>query len=299
MEKTVLITGVSGFAGHYLAPQLAKNGYHVVGTGRTNLAQCAGVHRLVAVDLKDAEQVKVLAADVRPSHVVHLAALSFVGHQDAADIYATNVVGTRNLLAALSALETRPQSVLLTSSATVYGSTGRETLSEDDAFHPANDYGVSKVAMEFMARQFSETLNMVVARPFNYSGKGQSPNFLIPKIVDHFRARAPFIELGNTDVSRDFSDVRDVAGYMHRLLEAPQAQGDVFNICSGVATSLQEVIDLCQELTGHKIEVRVNKAFQRANEVKVSVGNPEKLQSAVGRVRDHDVRDMLSWMLSD
>jgi nucleoside-diphosphate-sugar epimerase len=169
-------------------------------------------------------------------------------------------------------------------------------LDETAETRPANDYAVSKLAMEYLAKTYMTRLGIVMTRPFNYTGVGQEPRYLIPKIVSHFKARAPHIELGNTDVARDFSDVRDVA-QAYRLLAEAQPLGQTFNLCSGEATALETCISMASEITGHDMEVRVNPDFVRANEVKTLRGRSEKLDNATGRQRRYGIRDTLEWML--
>lgn len=298
MEKRVLITGVSGFAGSYLAPSLAEAGYTVLGTAHIAGASIAGVSKMFKVDLRNYADIEAVVQETRPTHVIHLAAIAFVGHQDVAEIYETNIVGSRNLLQALVGLETKPVAVLLTSSANIYGNSTKGILTETDEPNPVNDYAVSKIAMEYMARQYNPRLNITIVRPFNYTGRGQAESFLVPKIVNHFLKKAPVIELGNTDVSRDFTDVRAVAEYCKRLLEQPAAAGETYNICSGEPISLQFIIDTCRRLSGHDIEVRVNPAFVRPNEIKTLAGDASKLRAAVGEVTSYRLDETLAWMLS-
>lgn len=293
MTKRVLVTGIHGFAGHYMASELVAAGHEVWG-----LSNDHGDHKHnLTADLRDAAAVEAVIAKIQPSHVVHLAAISFVAHDNIAEIYETNVVGTRNLLAALAGQATRPEAVLLVSSANVYGNSDRQVLDEDAPINPVNDYAVSKIAMEYMARQFVSRLNLIIARPFNYTGRGQSVNFLVPKIVKHFRERAPVMELGNLDVARDFSDVRNVVAAFRALIETPQAVGGVFNVCSGDAVSLAEILDICRELTSYMPEVRVNSAFVRANEVKSLVGCNDRLRHTIGARETYALKDTLAWML--
>lgn len=295
MTKRVLITGINGFAGHYMRQELANAGYEVWGlSNATSGDETSGT---LTADLCEASAVRAVIDRVRPTHIVHLAAISFVAHGDIAEIYQTNVVGTRNLLEAAASLQQAPEAVLLVSSANVYGNSEQRILTEDAPINPVNDYAVSKIAMEYMARQFASRLNLVIARPFNYTGRGQSARFLVAKIVEHFRELAPFIELGNLDVARDFSDVRTVVAAFSALIETPAAVGGVFNICSGVAVSLEEILELCCQLTGHRPEVRINPAFVRANEVKSLTGSADRLHSVIGPLRAHTMQDTLAWML--
>ncbi len=252
-----------------------------------------------ACDLTDPEAVRAAVLAVQPDYVVHLAALSFVGHGNAEGFYRVNVLGTLHLLEALAALPRPPQRVLVTSSANVYGTPGVEVIDESICPAPVNHYACSKLAMEHMVRTFGERLPIVMTRPFNYTGVGQDEKFLIPKIVSHFRCRAPVIELGNLDVSRDFSDVRDVVAiYAHLLLDATaEVRGQTFNVCSGQAYSLREIMALVEEISGHHLEVRVNPAFVRANEVPRLLGSAARLQAHLGPLTHISMDQTLGWML--
>ncbi|MEK7888712.1 NAD-dependent epimerase/dehydratase family protein [Burkholderia contaminans] len=287
-----LVTGLGGFTGDYLAQSLRAAGYRVFGTAHGAEAIGSDMYR---VDLCDRAELAKVVADVRPDVVAHLAAIAFVAHGDADAIYRTNVVGTRNLLEALANQESRPTAVLLASSANIYGNAAVEVIDESVEPNPANDYAVSKLAMEYMARLWHDKLPIVVARPFNYTGVGQSPQFLLPKIVGHFQRGERVIELGNIDVERDFSDVRRVVDAYRRLLQLAPA-GGVFNVCSGRAVSLKSVIALMEQIAGYSIEVRVNPAFVRANEVRRLQGDGSRLQAAVGPLEDIPLESTLRWM---
>lgn len=286
----VLVTGLEGFTGHYVAAELKKAGHEVFGL----LHDPADV---VPVDLLDVKAVKSAVITIRPHAVIHLAAIAFVAHGDIDAIYRTNIVGTHNLLTTLAALREPPSTVLLASSANVYGNAdGCEgPLNELTPLAPANDYAVSKLAMEFMARIWRERLPLVFTRPFNYTGRGQAECFLIPKIVDHFRRGDRCIELGNLDVWREFMDVRAVAWAYRRLLET-RSDDDTFNICSGIGHSLREVLAMMAEIAGYAIEVSVNPAFVRVNEVRRLEGNPNRLLARIGPMPKHTLMDTLRWM---
>ncbi len=291
-----LITGIEGFTGHYLATELRLAGHDVLGltTGDSHVKK-EGVFRC---NLNDLHSVESAFNQAQPDVIINLAGIAFVAHGDVDDIYRTNVVGARNLLEAVSRLSTVPQAILLASSANIYGNAVAEIIDEAAPFAPTNDYAVSKLAMEYMARLWADKLPITIVRPFNYTGVGQSGNFLLPKIVDHFKRRAPVIELGNIDVVRDFSDVRTVVDCYCRLLQRDKMgkSGDVFNICSGVGHSLLEAIEMMREISGHSPEIRVNPAFVRANEVKKLVGSRKKLEDAIGKIASIPLHDTLRWM---
>ncbi|WP_449369643.1 GDP-mannose 4,6-dehydratase [Thiomonas sp.] len=291
--KRVSVTGACGFTGRHLLPVLRLRGYEVVGLGPGR----SGADADIACDLTQAATVRDAVLRARPTHVVHLAALSFVAHGDARAFYDVNLFGTLNLLEALAALDVPPQKVLVASSANVYGTPGVEVIDEAVCPAPVNHYACSKLAMEHMVRTWFDRLPIVVTRPFNYTGVGQDEKFLIPKIVSHFRRRDPVIELGNLNVARDFSDVRDVVAAYVALLES-DAQADVFNVCSGRAYALQDVLGMMREMSGHDIEVRVNPAFVRANEIPVLRGDPRKLTVSTDHTPHYTLSDTLDWMFA-
>lgn len=293
----ILVTGVDGFTGRHLTALLAQQGHEVIGISHSAItAPVEGLKASHTCDLTDAQALKDVLAMVRPDKVAHLAAIAFVFHGIVEDIYRTNVVGTRNLLEAISTTE-GVEAVLLASSANIYGNRVSGAIDEGVAPDPINDYAVSKLAMEFVARLYQDRLPIMIARPFNYTGVGQAANFVIPKIVDHVRRGAATIELGNLDVARDFSDVRDVVQAYSALLAEPEAIGQIFNICSGEAHSLQDVISMIKDISGHDFEVTVNPAFVRQNEVKMLWGDRTRIEKMTGQRPTHDLQDTLKWML--
>jgi len=287
-----LITGLGGFTGRYLAQELELAGYQVFGTAHGNEPV---LERTFVVDLCDRAELRRVVSEIRPSVVAHLAAISFVAHGDVDEIYRVNVVGTRNLLESLAELDQRPSAVLLASSANIYGNASVELIDESVLPSPANDYAVSKLAMEYMARLWMDRLPIVITRPFNYTGVGQGGQFLLPKIVSHFQRREPVIELGNIDVERDFSDVRMVARIYSSLI-AKSPAGQVFNVCSGQAHSLKDILTMMAEIAGYEIEARVNPAFVRANDVKRLQGDASKLFRTIGGVANIPLKETLRWM---
>lgn len=277
----ILVTGARGFTGrHFL-----------------DVAMAAG-HELVALqsNLKDKDALDQEVQLAAPDAVVHLGAISFVGHEDAKAFYEVNVIGTMNLLQALTRLQKVPTSVLLASSANVYGNSLVSPISEDQPPAPINHYATSKLAMEHMARTYAEKLPLFFTRPFNYTGPGQADSFIIPKLVAHFARRAPVVELGNMNVEREFNDVRFVCQNYLQLL-GKLSDGDVVNICSGKPVTLKSAIEILAYITGHQIEARVNPAFVRANEILRLCGNPAKLEAVAGHIPSPPLADTLRWML--
>lgn len=293
-NKTALITGISGFTGTFVEQNLVSLGYQVHGL---SLERTSYSTNSVA-SLLDPGALQNVVSTVRPSVVVHLAAVSSVVHSDVAEMYSVNITGTRNLLQALKNENCGEDAVILASSANVYGNVSTEPLTEYQSLAPENDYAVSKIAMEQMANLWADTLPITISRPFNYTGRGQSTRFLIPKIVDHFKRREKAIELGNLDVYRDFSDVRNIAWSYGQLAVKP-APGEIFNISSGAGTSVMQVISDLEELTGHQIEVSVNPKFVREHEVRTLTGDSTKLWTHIGQPEEISIRETLQWMLDE
>jgi nucleoside-diphosphate-sugar epimerase len=280
----ILLTGAAGFTGRFFMTAAKAAGHQVF---------------VLQANLTDKSAVNDEVARAQPDAVAHLAAISFVGHADESAFYAVNVVGTTNLLAALSALPVRPSSVLLASSANVYGNCDASPINEEQAPAPVNHYAMSKLAMEHMAWTYQDRLPIVITRPFNYTGPGQAQQFLIPKLVSHFARKAEQIELGNLHVEREFNDVRMVCKAYLALLEYG-VPGQVYNVCSGQPFALQHVIDNLEKLTGHSMAIKVSPAFVRANEVHHLCGSPSKLLACLGNlggVKSYSLPDTLRWML--
>jgi nucleoside-diphosphate-sugar epimerase len=139
---------------------------------------------------------------------------------------------------------------------------------------------MSKLAMEHMAKLWFDKFPIIITRPFNYTGPNQEAHFLVPKIVSHFKQGSAGIELGNLDVSRDFSDVRYVAKVYVDLLGS-DARSEMVNICSGEGTALKDIISTMEDIAGYQIEVTVNPDFVRNDEIKVLIGSDKRLKSMI------------------
>ena len=290
MGKKVLITGVDSFTGKHLSGYLEQSGFNVYGTSLVKSAE-----KKYRCDITQKSQVVDALKNVKPDYLIHLSGISFAAHGKAQDFYIVNTIGTTNILDAFVELNLKPQKIILASSATVYGNQRLEILDESLCPKPANHYGASKYAMECLSSNYFDKLPIIITRPFNYTGIGQAENFLIPKIVKHFKEKKEIIELGNLDVSREFNDVNFVCDVYKRLLEC-DATSEVVNIASGRGIKLLDVIDMMNEIAGYKIDVQVNPAFVRKNEIKTLVGSNKKLFSIIGNVKQIDFKNTLRNM---
>ncbi|HEY2020516.1 GDP-mannose 4,6-dehydratase [Paraburkholderia sp.] len=289
-----LVTGATGFTGRYLVERLLARGHTVFGAvGERDEPETPTRLRL---DITSPDECRRVIERAQPDYVVHLAAISFVGHDDPLDFYRVNVLGTLNLLEACAQVGHTPRKLLIASSGNVYGNVTSDAIDESFPLRPVNHYAASKAAMEMMVRTWFDRLPLVIVRPFNYTGRGQSSNFVVPKIVEHFARRAPSIELGNIDAARDFSDVRYVASVYEALLDSGAA-ADIVNVCTGTPYTVRDILFAASELTGHELDVRANPALVRRTDVKMLAGSPAKLRTIVPSVESIPFLETLRWML--
>ena len=283
-SKRVFITGIEGFTGRALQRYLLSRGYLVSGS---SLDTPDTPYR---VDISDLDSIRDALADYKPDYIIHLAAISFVAHSNNEDFYKINTIGTENILKA--AKDISAKRVIVASSAAVYGQREESVLDESLCPTPSNHYGASKYSAERIASNYFDDMSIVITRPFNYTGVGQSENFLIPKIVKHYAEGKRVIELGNLDVIREFNDIDFVCRVYERLLKC-DCNSLAVNICSGRGVALMDIIEIMNRVAGYKIEVRVNPKFVRANEIKKVVGSPELLHSLIGDIEPKPLEDTL------
>jgi GDP-4-dehydro-6-deoxy-D-mannose reductase len=304
----VLITGIAGFAGRHLARLLLGRGDEVHGTIHRPESAAAlgevGDDRLHRVDVADAKAVSDALRRVAPEAVIHLAGLTFVpdSHADPAAFFRANVLGLIHLLAAVRELGSACR-VVAVGSADAYGALepGDLPITEDCPMRPLSPYGASKAAADLIAYQWARAygVDVVRVRPFNHTGPGQRPEFVCPDFARQLaaiaRGRKPArIEVGNLDVVRDFSDVRDVVAAYVAALDRGR-RGEVYNVCSGVGHSIREMLSVLIELSGCDVEVAVAPQRKRAVDVPQVVGSSEKLR------RDTGWQPRIEWrrMLAD
>lgn len=277
----IALTGADGFTGRYVTEELSRRGLSWVA---------------LEGDITNAGEIDAVVASTPFDRLIHLAAIAFAGGGDWQAFYQVNQLGTFHLLQSVA--RHQPGAVcLLASSAAIYGQSASGMVDESALPNPSNHYAVSKYAMELGAAFWRSDLDIRVARPFNYTGAGQETQYLVPKIVDHYARRASVIELGNIHVRRDFGDVRSVARAYCDLIVADQPNLLV-NLATGRLSSISDIMAKLTELTGHSMEVRVNPAFVRANDVDILGGSTEHLRSLAPAWQPEALEDTLAWMLA-
>ena len=277
----VLLTGSDGFTGRYLSAELERRGHTVAP---------------LQSDLTDPLAIESEIVQLNCDAAVHLAGIAFVDQQDFHPFYEVNQLGTLNLLTSLAKHRSGAR-VILAGTANIYGPTAGGEIDESTCPNPINHYAISKLAMEQGAKLFSQDLRITVLRLFNYTGVGQDSKYLVPKIVDHFKRRADFIELGNLEIARDFGDVRSVAEAYCGLLEVNDGEG-VINVATGVATPLRRLVQIASELTGHQMDIRVNPDFVRSTDIPSLCGDITRLRSMLPSWQPKSIDQTLEWMLA-
>jgi GDP-4-dehydro-6-deoxy-D-mannose reductase len=293
----VLITGAGGFAGQYLIRELLSRGAaQVTGGAYQGRAPADGVLteeersavRWRPLDVTSDASVRALVDEAEPERVYHLAGQASVGQSfgDPLGTWEVNATGTLRLLGALQNRGGGSR-VLVVSSAEVYGAVPEEEqpIREDRPLRPVSPYGASKMAAEAAALSATAggDVEVVVARSFNHAGPGQDRRFLLPSMAEQLRqvrrgARDPELRVGNLEACRDFLDVRDVARAYARLLEAGES-GAAYNVCSGEARSLRELVEALVRLSGTGARIVVDPERFRPTDMRLLVGSATRLRA--------------------
>ncbi len=296
--KRLLVTGLDGFVGRVVQNMIDPRS----SDARFKLVIPGG-----AIELLDPASLARAIEETRPDLVLHLAAQSFVPSSisDPRATYNVNFFGTLNLLEALRACGFSGR-MLYVSSGDVYGLVAPDALPivETYAVRPRNPYAVSKAAAELLCYQWTQNhaFDIVLARPFNHVGPGQADWFVVSdfarQIVEiKLGVREPVIRVGDIDVTRDFTDVRDVARAYFLLLESGK-QGEVYNICSGKEQSIRYILERLIVIAGTKCEIARDEARFRPSEQKIMYGSYAKLNELVGWEPkigiDESLKDVLS-----
>jgi GDP-4-dehydro-6-deoxy-D-mannose reductase len=253
-----LITGVGGFVGRHLLRHLQEEGDEVFGLGREVDVLGVDLARICQADLCDRDTVERVLREVQPAAIYHLAAQSSPA-ESLADPWATlsnNLLAQMNLLEALLSAGLRSR-VLVVGSSDEYGKVAPSDVptDEDVPLRPNTPYAVSKVGQDMMGYQYfaQHHLPVIRVRPFNHTGPGHDPRFVIPSFARQLAEieaglREPVLRVGNLDVARDFTDARDMVR-AYRLALIQGVPGEVYNLGRGrslrIADTLEELIALC------------------------------------------------------
>jgi len=287
--RQVLITGIEGFVGGHLCRHLAGAGYRVIGLHWAEVTTPLPAE-LIQGDVCNFAGLKAVMEQTRPDAIVHLAGVTAVAISEAHPLatYQVNVLGTVNLLEA--ARQAVPNCrILVISSADVYGRANiGKPLSEETPPQPVSPYALSKLMASEAGRFYHRAFGMdvVILRPFSHTGPGQAATFVFPsvaqRIVEIERGKAePVIEMGNIEVRRDYTDVRDIVRAYELALERCQ-KGETYNVTSGRPLMIKEGVEILCNLARVKVTITSTAAKRRERDIPLLTGDPTKFETATG-----------------
>jgi GDP-4-dehydro-6-deoxy-D-mannose reductase len=310
----VLITGVTGFVGPYLANELAAEPEFELFGMALDAAAAESAGTLPATletftgDITDDGSIRAVLEAARPDVVFHLAGASSgaAAWRRPIACYEVNALGTLRLLEGVRQLGLRTTTVVA-SSGEVYGSADDEAhpLTEDSPLRPLSPYAASKASQDLVAAQYPRAYGMRVIRLrlFNHTGPRHPEMFVASSFARQIARierglQEPVLEVGNLDARRDFVDVRDVAR-AYRLAAQRELSGDVFNVCSGHAVSVRHILDLLVGLARREVTVRPDPERMRPADIPLLIGDPRRFREATGWVPaipiEQTLADLLDW----
>ncbi len=308
----ILVTGAGGFVGRNLVEELINRKGHDIFAGlyRETVDFGSSVNN-IELDIMDSKQFSQVVHDIKPDGIIHLAGQSFVGAawEDPAATFLVNTVGTIKMVHMLK--QEFPEVKMITiGSGEEYGLTGKSgrPLKEQDPCFPQNPYATSKLALGQVALQYSckDKLNIIHIRPFNHFGPGQMEGYVVSDFASQI-ARieksliSPVIKVGDLNVQRDFTDVRDVVRAYADLMENKVDSG-IYNVCSGTPRLIKDILIFLIDRAEVPIEVEIDEEKIRPSQVPMAVGSAEKLRQSTGwkpqRIFEKSLAETLDWWRS-
>ena len=303
-----LVIGAGGFVGSYLIQELNQKSLHIGATVLPREHVRAGNCDVFTLDIMQESEIRNLLRTHRPKYIYHLAAQSSVANswKNPELTIDVNIKGVLHLLEAVRSIEEYYPKILLVGSGEEYGylKNGICPVSEETALHPGNPYAVTKACQNMLGTVYAKAYGMgiVMVRAFNHIGIGQSPTFVasdfalqIAEIEAGFRA--PVIQVGNLSAKRDFSDVRDVVRAYVMLMEKG-CSGETYNVGSGHAVAIQELLDILLELSSESIVIEQNPDRMRPSDVPVIEADISKLRQDTGWKPEYSLQETLETMLN-
>jgi GDP-4-dehydro-6-deoxy-D-mannose reductase len=303
-----LVIGAGGFVGGYLVRQIQETGRTVGATKLSGESVNAGGCEVFDLDISSETEIARLLLMHRPSQIYHLAAQSSVAvswknPQLTVDV---NIKGVLHLLDAVRSIEHYYPRILLVGSGEEYGylREGACPVSEEEPLHPGNLYAITKACQNMIGSVYARAYGMgiVMVRAFNHIGAGQSPQFVAADFAMQIAEmeaglRPPVMHVGNLTARRDFSDVRDVVRAYVLLMEKGRS-GETYNVGSGHAVSIQELLDILLGFSTRSVAVEQDPARMRPSDVPVIEADIRKLQEDTGWQPEYTLEETLHTMLS-
>ena len=304
-----LITGANGFCGRHLADVLNDDNNRVYGISRSIPDNLVAQHPNVTYEqcnLIDHTSVFNLLKKIKPDCIFHLAAESSVASswKSPINIMNNNVLSQINIFEAVRELELSTR-IIVAGSSEEYGLINESDLpvNEKCCFNPLSTYAVSKVSQDMLAYQYYKSYDMdiVRVRSFNLTGPGRPPTYALSSFAYQIaeiekKKSKNIISVGNLDVKRDYTDVRDaVKGYYKIALEAKQ--GTVYNLCSGKAYNLRDLLNILISFSTTEVNVETDKSKYRPSDLPIMLGNNTKIKTEIGWIPEIDIHTSLNDLL--
>lgn len=288
-----VITGESGFVGRHLATHLSSEGLKV---------HPYNLHE--GRDIRDYEALRNWLDEVRPNYIFHLAGQAFVPESlsNPTRTFEVNTIGSLNLLEAVRQLQIKTK-IQLCGTSEEYGDAmnGEGTVTEDTALQPKSPYAVSKMAMDYLGRMYAQVygLEVVVTRAFNHAGSGRGEMYaessFAKQIVECELDRREFVEHGNLETIRNYTDVRDMVRAYRLAIDLPP---DVYNICSDNSVTMQELMDLLVKNAKVPIKTKVNGALYRPGDFSFKTPSCEKFKKLTGWNTTYSLEETMQSVLN-
>lgn len=303
--KKFLITGIDGFVGHYFVEYLQNNKIEasVYGVGLKESIDIDGVY-YKKHDLTNREAVMSFISELKPDYIIHLAAISSVAKSwdDPAGCFLNNNAVFLNIADAirLNNLHTRLLSVGSSEEYGVYD----EKIKENFVLHPKSPYSVARLSQEYLSKLYVDRfgLDVVMTRSFNHIGPRQSTQFVVSSFIDQLVDIADGktenkMMVGNIDVIRDFTDVRDVVDAYYKIVTQAKNR-EVYNVCSGCGVKLRDIIDIASQQLNIHPNIIIDKSRLRSNEIMSVIGDNTKLKQDLGWMPQYDLNKTISDIIT-
>lgn len=290
--KKVLVTGAGGFVGLHLIDLLKKD-YRIIGLTHPDKIPESENLKVIEGNILDKNLIEDIINNEKPDSIIHLAAKTSTWQSDPADAFKVNLFGTLHIYQAVSALREKGgynPKILFISSAEVYGKTDNtDKITEKSPLNPVNFYGVSKLGADRLSFAYatSQKLNVIIIRPFNHTGPGQTKGFFIPDMasqiveIENDPSKSE-ISVGNLESVRDLSDVRDIVMAYKLAIEKDLSPGEAYNVCSGNGYKMKDLLEKLLKMAKKQITVVDDPKRIRPTDIQTTVGDNSKFVSETG-----------------
>lgn len=314
--KKILITGINGFVGPYLVNELQKYDYSIFGLSREGKSDIKNDVVIVTGDLLDKVGIFKILTDVKPDIIFHLAAQSKPGYsfKEPQETFESNVIGTINLFECVRGLKNdladyNPR-VMMVGTSEEYGLVEKKDLPlvESSRFNPANPYAISKLSCYFLSMMYVRAykFDLIYLVPFSHIGPGQKEGFIVPDVCKQIveieqGKKEPVLSTGNLSVYRDYTDVRDMVKAYVALIEKGVG-GERYNLCSGKAVQIEELVEILLSFSRKKIEHMIDQTKVRPTDMPILYGTYDKMHQLTGWAPEiplkQTLQDSLDWWRS-